>query len=299
MKFDLHVHTKASDGNLPPLELFALAGTKGVQVLALTDHDTLEGYLEVAEYCQHTGNPDDPYLISGIELSACWSNQGVHIVGLDFDPSHDVMQAGVAQQQDIRKRRGQMIADRLAKKGMSGTYEGALKFADGNPAKLGRPHFARYLVEKGLVKTPQKAFDRWLGSGKVADIRNLWPGIEEVVGWIVESGGVAVLAHPLKYKMTNAKLGRLVEAFKACGGQAMEVVVGGQNADRTAFLATLANRHGLLASGGSDFHDSNNRWRHVGGFAPLPRQCDSVLGALRIPQALMQVSSDPAGEQIS
>lgn len=281
MKYDLHVHSTASDGSLEPADIYARAAAEGLAVLALTDHDTLAGYQLLR---QQAGS--GPWLVAGIELSAVWGGQGVHIVGLDFDADHPVMQQAVEKQQDIRRQRGERIGALLARQGISGAYEGALAFCGQDPGRLGRLHFARYLVASGVVRTEQKAFDRWLGQGKVAEVRKLWPDMDEVVEWIRACGGVAVLAHPLKYRLTNAKLGRLLDAFSAAGGQAMEVVVSGQPKDRSHYLAELAGRHRLLASAGSDFHNDDNAWRRLGAFMPLPQACQPVLEALDLPANL-------------
>ena len=159
---------------------------------------------------------------------------------------------------------------------MPGAYEGALKFCEGNPERLGRPHFAAYLVESGFVGSHRLAFKRWLGQGKCGDVRAQWPELKETVETITASGGVAVLAHPLKYNMTMTKLKRLIAEFKLAGGRAIEVISAGQNVDKTRQLIGLCQSFELHASGGSDFHDPATRWCQLGRIPPLPKACQPV-----------------------
>jgi len=271
-RYDLHNHSTASDGALAPAAVLALAQAAGLDGFALTDHDTLAGFDAVRDtpLAQAVG------LISGIELSTQWSGLGVHVVGLDFDADHPILRAAVASQQQVRCERGLLIAERLRKQGLPDCYEGALKYSAGGAGQLGRPHFAQYLVELGRVPTVQAAFDRWLGNGKPADIKQAWPELAQAVEWINQAGGVAVLAHPLKYKLTRTKLRRLVTHFREAGGGAIEVAVAGQQPLETALIAKLSQEFGLLASLGTDFHEPGLSWCQIGRLPRLPDGCTGV-----------------------
>lgn len=208
------------------------------------------GYQVAAEYYTH--NPGQMRLIPGIELSCCWSATTIHIIGLGVDADHPKLAAGLMQMTAARQARGRKIADRLEAKGFSGALEGGLRHA--GESQLGRPHFAAWLVEEGHVENFKQAFDRYLGQGKIGDVKAFWPQLAEVTSWIAESGGVAALAHPLKYRFTRMKLRRLVVDFKAAGGAALEIVSGRQTAEQNQQLQQLAKEFDLEVSVGSDFH---------------------------------------------
>jgi 3',5'-nucleoside bisphosphate phosphatase len=287
LRFDLHNHSNASDGALPPDEVLALAAQTDLNGFALTDHDTLAGFDAVRDLpiARQAG------LISGIEFSTQWSGVGVHIVGLNFDADCDTIRAAVAHQQQVRADRGRVIAERLKKQGLPDTYAGALKFSKGGAGQLGRPHFAQYLVEIGQVATVQGAFDRYLGSGKPADVKQSWPELATAVAWIRDSGGIAVLAHPLKYKLTRTKLRRLIGHFREAGGEAIEVVVAGQQPGDSAQLAKLSHEFALLASLGTDFHEPGQPWCQIGRLPALPEPSTPVWSRFRPREAASLTSS--------
>lgn len=263
--YDLHCHSHCSDGTLAPADVVARAVEQGVDVLALTDHDTTEGLQEA-----HNAAQNQPIrLINGIEFSSRWGRHGVHIVGLNLDLSCDELKQAETQQRQARLDRAEQIAERLAHKcNFQNTLAGAREFAGGEC--VGRPHFAQYLLEQGHVKTINEAFKKYLGSGKVGDVKQLWPEMGDVVDWITASGGVAVLAHPDKYKMTRTKLRALMGDFADLGGQSVELVSGLQVSGVAENLQKLAEPLGLLASCGSDFHRPGQHWQELGGFNPLP-----------------------------
>jgi 3',5'-nucleoside bisphosphate phosphatase len=268
MNVDLHCHTNVSDGALPPAELLNLAVERGIDMLSITDHDSIQAY-ELAS------SPDTKLkLIPGIEFSSQWNRAGVHIVGLNLDLSSDAIRQGVSQQSQARKERGEKIAEKLAHLGFENCLEGAKSFTAGG--QVGRPHFASYLVSLGAVSNIQQAFKKYLGAGKAGDIKEQWAELPTVVDWIRGAGGVAVLAHPTKYKMTRTKINGLIEDFAAAGGEAIEVISGLQIPSVTKDMAKLCNSHGLLASCGSDFHSSNQTWAALGMVAPLPDSCTPV-----------------------
>jgi len=260
--YDLHSHSRASDGALEPTALLQHAAESGVDVLAITDHDTLAAFERIDT------PPGGPRLIPGIELSTSWRNIGVHIVGLNVDPASTALRRGVQQQQRSRDERARIIARRLRSAGLPDMLHAVLQIADGEP--VSRPHFAVHLVNSGIVKNTKAAFRKYLGAGKPGDVRHGWASLPEVVGWIVQAGGTAVLAHPAKYRLTKTRLRALAMDFLHAGGTAIEVVCGRQSHNTTAHLATLARDLGLAASCGSDFHNGHNRWSRPGGFAPLP-----------------------------
>ncbi len=274
MTTDLHCHTTASDGQLTPNELIERAKQQGVSRLAITDHDSMDGYFEVCEQADVEVEREQFQLIAGVELSCIWGKALIHIVGLKVDPKVPVLVEGLQSQQLAREQRAVIIAQKLEKLGFSGALEYASALA--GDGQVGRPHFARFLVEKGHVSSISQAFKKYLGAGKPGDVKLTWPALETVVSWIVASGGQAVLAHPLKYKMTATKLRALIADFKAAGGVAIEVVSGKQTADQTQHLAQLSQRYQLLASIGSDFHQPDQPWNELGQMGELPKSCEPV-----------------------
>jgi predicted metal-dependent phosphoesterase TrpH len=296
--YDLHTHSYCSDGQLSPAELVALARRQGVRVLALTDHDTLDGIAEAQQAAlesvdvaaidrsinssinsltgeEGNANSDKPLtIITGIELSTQWRGRGIHIVGLNIDIDSPVLQAAIHTQTQTRIQRAETIAHRLEKAGIKGALAGAKRHAGGGA--IGRPHFAQYMVDSGYVGTIPQAFKRYLGAGKVGDVKQCWPDVDEAVKWIVQAGGIAVLAHPDKYDLTRTKLYDLLGDFSEAGGQAMEVVSGHQDKSVTLKLARAAEDFSLLASCGSDFHSPKNTWQALGRYSPLPESCTPV-----------------------
>jgi predicted metal-dependent phosphoesterase TrpH len=260
--FDLHTHSNLSDGALPPAELLARAAEKRVNVLAITDHDTItSGYESVAKV-------HDIRLIAGIELSTQWENTGIHVVGLNFEVQSPVMQQAAVSQTAARLRRAQLIAVNLEKQGISNAYAGAAAFAPGG--YIGRPHFAQHIVASGKAKTMQAAFKKYLATGQAGDVKKTWADLPQIVAWILGANGIPVLAHPLKYPLTRSKLKRLLHEFKQWGGQGMEVVSGQQTPEQTRDMGKLCTELDLLASCGSDFHSPDARWAELGKFSPLP-----------------------------
>lgn len=248
MIVDFHTHSLASDGALAPIELLRRAKAAGVQQFALTDHDTTAGYLAV----RHTSEAEEVGLISGVELSCRWATATIHVVGLNFDADAPEMTAMVEQLTQAREERAEKIATRLAGVGIDDALEGAKAIANGS--QIGRPHFATWMVEAGAVDSVAEAFDKYLGAGKIGDVKMFWPPLSDVVQAITRAGGVAILAHPLKYRLTGMKLRALINDFKAAGGGAIEVLNGRQPETDLKRLSQLAEGNGLMCSVGSDFH---------------------------------------------
>ena len=248
MIVDFHTHSLASDGALAPIELLRRAKAAGVQQFALTDHDTTAGYLAV----RHTSEAEEIGLISGVELSCRWATTTIHVVGLNFDADAPEMTAMVEQLTQAREERAEKIATRLAGVGIDDALEGAKAIANGS--QIGRPHFATWMAEAGAVDSVAEAFDKYLGAGKIGDVKMFWPPLSDVVQAITRAGGVAILAHPLKYRLTGMKLRALINDFKAAGGGAIEVLNGRQPEADLKRLSQLAKGNGLMCSVGSDFH---------------------------------------------
>lgn len=264
LRYDLHSHSTASDGALSPSELVSRAHEQGVNVLALTDHDTVDGLDEARLQAEQLNIK----LINGIELSCTHLNQCLHIVGLNIDPHHPVLQEGLAKQQALRSERAKRIADKLAKKGISGVYEAVL--SDAGNGEITRTHFADYLLSNAYVSSMQEAFDRYLNKGQPAYVATTWASLEEVVNWIVTAGGVAVLAHPLRYKLSSKWINRALAVFKEAGGQGIEVVNGRGSLEEIRLAQQFAERHQLVASAGSDFHAPDSPYLELGRLADIP-----------------------------
>lgn len=218
-----------------------------IELLAITDHDTLSGWLQVKDVV-----PSGLRLISGVEVSCVWGGTTVHVVALDSDPQLPDFKALLAALDQARVDRAGVIAQRLEKAGFPGALDGARDIAGRD--QIGRPHFAQWLLETGAVNSMNDAFDRYLGQGKIGDVKTFWPALASVVGAIVAAGGVPILAHPLHYKMTRTKLRALCSDFVTAGGLALEVVNGRQREDEVAQMIKLAQSFGLEVSVGSDFH---------------------------------------------
>lgn len=267
---DLHTHSTASDGQLSPAELVRLAADSGVRRLALTDHDTIDG-LEEAETAAAAAGVT---LVPGVEISAQWRRQEIHVVGLWVDRHSPALQVALASQQQRRGQRAERIAAKLGQRGIQGSLAGAEALAQGG--SLTRAHFARWLVAEGHVPDFPRAFRRYLARGKPAAVGIEWPEIDEVIGWIRAASGVAVLAHPLKYRLTATRLRALMSAFAEAGGGAAEVRSGADSGDRLRHCIALAESRGLLASMGSDFH-APSRWQPSPGRLPeLPEGTATV-----------------------
>lgn len=247
---DFHTHSLASDGALEPIDLLLKAKEAGVSRFAITDHDTLAGYLSV----KGSQAARDVGLVSGVELSCRWAKTTIHVVGLGFDDSAAEIIDMVTSLSDARIERAKTIARRLENAGFSGALDGALKVANGS--QIGRPHFAQWMLDAGHVASLTEAFDKYLGAGKVGDVKAFWPAMADVVRAITASGGVAVLAHPLKYRLTGMKLRALINDFKAAGGTCLEILNGRQPEVDMKRLSQMAQSSDLLVSAGSDFHRS-------------------------------------------
>ena len=259
MKIDLHSHTHCSDGVLSPAELICRAIDKGVNALAITDHDTVAALSQARDYISAEKLP--LRLINGVEISTAWQQLEIHIVGLNINPQCPQFLARLASQQQRRLERAEEMARRLAKNQIPDVMPAVLALANG--AALTRTHFARHLVNIGKASSINHVFKKYLGRGKIGYVPNNWVELSEAVQWIHDAGGVAVLAHPLKYNLTTKWVKRLVEQFAQAGGDAMEVISPQQTPVQKRELWALCQLHGLTASVGSDFHQATT-WNDIG-----------------------------------
>jgi len=265
LNVDLHCHSTVSDGFLSPAGLVRRAARNGVEVLALTDHDELGGLAEAREAAAEAGLR----LIDGVEISVSWQNETVHIVGLAIDPEDAGLRAGLARLRAGRDGRAVRMAEQLERAGIHGVLKGARRLA-ANPALVSRAHFARYMVESGLMPNVQTVFQHYLVRGKPGFVEHEWASLEDAVGWIRGAGGLAVVAHPARCRLSEAGLSALFERFKALGGAAIEVVSGAHDEESIRRMARVARHYGFLASRASDFHGEQESPVDIGRAPPLP-----------------------------
>ncbi|MGH8737341.1 MAG: 3',5'-nucleoside bisphosphate phosphatase [Burkholderiales bacterium] len=249
MNADLHCHSTASDGALSPGDVVRRAATQGVEMLALTDHDQLDGLHEAREAAHETGI----VLVDGVEISVSWRGVTLHVVGLGVDARNPALNAGLERVRSGRIARARAMGQSLEQAGISGSFEGALALAR-NPAMVSRTHFARHLAQCGCVAGTKDAFRHYLVPGKPGYVPHDWAPLAEALRWIVDAGGRAVLAHPGRYALSAGAMESLLAEFRAAGGKAIEVVTGSHSRDQYALFGALAVQHGLAASRGSDFH---------------------------------------------
>jgi len=247
--YDLHCHSTASDGLLAPAELVRRAAGNGVGVLALTDHDEVSGLAEARAQATESGLR----FIDGVEVSISWGGITIHIVGLNIDPGNAQLRQGLQANREGRTERAKRMAQDLARAGIPGSLEGAYAYVD-NPKLIGRTHFARFLAEKRYVKDVKSAFQHYLVSGKPGYVPHQWASLEEALAYIKAGAGVAVVAHPGRYKLTRTEMRKFLGEFKDGGGAGIEVVTSSHTAEQFLEYAILAKEFGLLASRGSDFH---------------------------------------------
>lgn len=262
---DLHCHSVVSDGTLTPEELAARAKANGVELWSLTDHDEIGGQHRAAAAARSQGMA----YLTGTEISVTFAGNTVHIVGLGFDPDNAALAQGLAATRGGRGERAQEMAAQLAQVGIHGAYEGALKFV-GNPELISRTHFARFLVETQVCRDTNEVFRKYLTEGKPGYVPHRWATLGDAVRWINEAGGLAVIAHPARYKFTANEEYALFSEFKAHGGAGVEVVTGSHTAAEYVTYAAMAEEFGLAASRGSDFHSPDESHTDLGTLPYLP-----------------------------
>jgi len=267
---DLHTHSSASDGTLSPADLVRRAVAQGIRVLALTDHDTLDGIAEAREAAAGL----DLLLIPGVEVSVSWGGRTVHILGLGVAEEDAVLLGGLEGIRAHREWRAREIGRRLARHGIEDAYEGARALSGGR--LIGRTHFARLLVERGRAKRVRDVFKHYLVTGRPGHVAGEWASLEDAVGWIRRSGGQAVIAHPARYRLTRTRMLRLIGELRELGGVGIEVVSGSHSRDDSLTFARHAREQGLLASAGSDYHGPECPWIELGRLPPLPGGCRPI-----------------------
>ncbi len=270
LNIDLHCHSNMSDGVLSPAEVVARAAANGVHALALTDHDDVAGIAAAQAVAATAGLR----LIPGVEISVSWGGQTVHIVGLRIDPQHPELAAGLHGIRRGRVERARRMGDDLAQSGIAGAYAGACGYA-ANKQLVGRTHFARWLVAQGHVPDMRTAFRRFLTRGNPGYVEHEWTTLENAVGWIHASGGTAVIAHPGRYAFSARELHLLLDAFRALGGEGIEVISGSHHPTEYGKFADLARAFSLKASRGTDFH-APGEGADIGRLPALPHYCQPV-----------------------
>ncbi|HRP75626.1 MAG TPA: 3',5'-nucleoside bisphosphate phosphatase [Rhodocyclaceae bacterium] len=271
MNADLHAHSTVSDGWLSPTALVRRAAANGVTLLALTDHDEVGGIDEALEAASECGIE----LVPGVEISVSFLGETVHVVGLGIDHRDATLLAGLAVVRSGRAERAARIGRALDTVGIRDALEGARRCA-GNPDLVSRAHFARHLVSSGLMPDVNTVFRHYLAKGKPGYVEHEWAKLDDAVGWIRTAGGIAVIAHPARYRLSTMEMDCLFDRFMACGGEAVEVVSGAHSESEMARFASLARRRGLLASRASDFHGERESPVDLGACRCLPSDLTPV-----------------------
>lgn len=272
---DLHCHSNVSDGTLTPEALAARAKANGVELWALTDHDETGGLARARDAAHALELP----FLPGVEISVTFADKTVHVVGLGFDIDDAALNAGLAATRGGRIERAKAMSDGLAKAGIHGAYEGALAYV-GNPDLISRTHFARFLVDSGICADTHEVFRKYLVDHRPGFVAHRWSALRDAVGWITGAGGIAVIAHPARYKFTPNEEYALFSEFKAHGGRGVEVVTGSHSAAEALRYADTAVEFDLLASRGSDFHSPTESHTDLGTLPPLPAGLTPVWTAL-------------------
>ncbi len=264
---DLHCHSTVSDGVLTPTEIVNLAGEKGIKVMALTDHDDVDGLATARASAETQGIQ----FIDGVEISVTWRRRTLHIVGLKINPEYQPLVDGLSNIRLGRHTRAVGMAQSLAKIGIHGALEGAYEYSKGSI--ISRTHFARYLIEKGYAKDTKAVFKHYLVKGKPGYFEHQWASLEDALAWITGSGGVAVIAHPGRYDLGRVTMLELMHEFRALGGSAIEVVTGSHSVDQYQEFAKIAKQFDLAASMGSDYHGKGQTYIEMGRLPSLPSNC--------------------------
>jgi predicted metal-dependent phosphoesterase TrpH len=262
---DLHCHSICSDGLLPADAVARRAAANGVDMLALTDHDSLDGLPAARAAAEEEGM----IFINGVEISIEWGGLQIHILGLNFDPADAVLDSGLAEIRSGRIARAQRMAADLERVGIYGTFAGAMSFA-ANPSLISRSHFARHLIDSGVCKDMRSVFEAYLIPGRPGYVEHRWATLADSLNWIHGAGGIAAVAHPGRYRLSRADMRRFLGEFKDLGGAAIEVMSGSHTPEHIETYARLAKEFGFLASRGSDFHGPNESYVDLGRLPSLP-----------------------------
>ena len=265
MNVDLHMHSNASDGKLTPSELILRAEKNNVEMLALTDHDSLKGITEAKDSAQGK----NIHFIPGVEISVTWGSETIHVLGLNIDPTNEILSSALHSIQDTRYKRAKAINQALVVAGLPSLLDEALEEAQ-NPGQISRTHFARVMKSKGICASMQDVFRNYLVSGKPGFVEHKWVSLKSAIEWIQTAEGLAVLAHPARYKLSAIHLNALLDDFSNLGGIAIEVATGSHSYSDIKKFQTIANQNNFEASRGSDFHSLTESRFDVGEAPPLP-----------------------------
>lgn len=268
---DLHSHSTTSDGSLAPRELVLRAHAQRVELFALTDHDTVDGLAEAEAAAAEVGQR----FVPGVEVSVTWAGQTVHVVGLGIDRADAALRAGLESVRAGRLQRARTMGERLAAVGVDGAFEGALALA-GNPDSLSRTHFARYMVMTGHCADAREVFRRYLSEGRPGYVAHRWAQLADALRWIRGAGGVAVIAHPGRYRYDETQMHALLTEFKEWGGEGIEVATSNHDANDADRFARHARSFGFEASRGSDFHSPTDADIEIGRVDRLPAALQPV-----------------------
>jgi predicted metal-dependent phosphoesterase TrpH len=276
MNADMHCHSYYSDGLLSPTDVMRRAHAHGVELITLTDHDETAGVSEASDEATALGMR----FVSGVEVSVTWGDdQTIHVVGLGIDIYNQTLSDGLESVRSGRDSRAMKIGDELAREGIEGAYEGAMRHAR-NPALISRSHFARYLVERGMAKDVKSVFSQYLRRGTPGYVPHSWATLEQAVCWITGAGGMAVVAHPGRYWLEHKEMEAFLGEFKELGGRGIEVLSSSHKPDKVEIFADYARRFNLLASRASDFHAPGESWTDLGKLPDLPKDLKPVWSEL-------------------
>ena len=270
-RYDLHCHSTHSDGLLPPAAVVARAAERGVDVLALTDHDVVSGLPEAKQAAEAAGIG----FVCGSELSVTWNDITIHVVALRIDPDNKVLVEGLAAIRGGRGERARLMAEGLANAGIAGAYEGSMRYVT-NEELVSRTHFARFLIEAGHARDARDVFDRFLTPGKPGHVAHSWATLSQAVDWIHAAGGQAVIAHPGRYRVTPTGMRKLLLEFRDAGGDAIEILSPSHTPAQYQEFATHARVLGLRGSCGSDWHGPGEGYMDLGDLPDLPASVEPV-----------------------
>ena len=279
--YDLHCHSTASDGSCSPSELVEIALDSKLDYLALTDHDTTKGIGEAIRASEGR----KLCVISGVEISVTWEEITVHILGLGIDPEYRELQLGLQKLIEFREHRAREISQLLDTAGLPDTYQACERLAKGG--LISRTHFAQVLIERGHAKDMKQVFKKFLVKNRPGYVPGQWASLQQAVQWIKAAGGLAVIAHPARYKLSAGKLRKLIEQFIDLGGSGIEVVSGSHSDQDCLRMAEYVRRYELYASVGSDFHGLHHPWRQLGKCKALPEDLIPIWQHSDWPSALV------------
>jgi len=268
---DLHCHSVISDGTLTPAAVVERAHSQGVEWLALTDHDEVSGLPAAELRARELGIG----FVPGVEISVTWANETIHILGLGINPNDPILNQGLMRTRGGRDVRAQEMSHGLSRVGIANAYEGALKYA-GNPDLISRAHFARYLVELGICNSVSEVFGRYLVEGKPGFVPHRWARLSDALAWIAQAGGVAVVAHPARYRLTPLERSAFFDEFVELGGVGIEVMTSAHSTQEIAEYVRITRYYGLKASRGSDFHSPGESHTELGALPPLPDAVEPI-----------------------